>query len=95
MLDDKLNKRYNIRLRKIIMSVVDISYGGDQGLNQAIELSKSCLTNIKLVQEQQIVGKFFEVLNIDTGKIIYSIEDTMRALLEGAIEKLLIFDNLE
>jgi len=32
---------FDIRLRKIIMSVVDVSYGGDQGLNQAIELSKS------------------------------------------------------
>jgi len=77
------------------VSVVDVSYGGEQGLNQAIELSKSSLTNIRLVQEQQIVGKFFEVLNIDTGKIIYAIDDTMRALHEGAIEKLLIFDNLE
>lgn len=83
------------RLKKIIMNIVDISYGGEQGLSQAIELSKGCLSNIKLVQEQQIVGKFFEVLNIDTGKIIYSIQDTMRALEEGAVEKLLIFDNLE
>jgi len=86
---------FDIRLRKIIVSVVDVSYGGEQGLNQAIELSKSSLTNIKLVQEQQIVGKFFEVLNIDTAKIIYAIDDTMRALHEGAIEKLLIHDNLE
>jgi len=53
------------------------------------------LSNIKLVQEQKMIGKFFEVLNIDTGKIVYSIHDTMRALESGAIEKLLIFDNLE
>ena len=83
------------RLKKIIISVVDISYGGEQGLNQAIELSKACLQNIKLVQEQQAIGKFYEQLNIDHEKIIYSIKDTMKALEDGVVQKLLIYDDLE
>lgn len=83
------------RLKKIIVSVVDISYGCEQGLNQAIELSKGVLKDIKLVQEQAVIGKFFEALNIDHEKIIYSIHDTMKALEEGVMQKLLIYDDLE
>ena len=47
----------DIRLRQIILNVVDVAYGGNQGLNQAIELSQGVLSNIKLVQEQKTVGK--------------------------------------
>jgi len=83
------------RLKKIVVNVVDVSYGLEQGLNQAIDLSRGVLKDIKLVQEQNLIGKFFEALNVDHEKIIYSINDTMRALDEGVIERLLIYDDLE
>lgn len=83
------------RLKKVVCNVVDISYGMDQGLNQAIELSKGVLKDIKLVQEQQVIGKFFETINIDHEKIIYSIKDTMRALEDGVVQKLLVYDDLD
>jgi len=83
------------RLKKITLNVVDVSYGGDQGLQQAIELSKGCLANIKLVQEQQLIGRFYEQINIDHNKIIYSIEDTMKALEDGVIKELIVFDDLD
>lgn len=40
------------RLKKKIVNIADISYGGEQGFNQAIDLSKGCLQGIKLVREQ-------------------------------------------
>jgi len=83
------------RLKKVVCNVCDISYGMGEGLNQAIELSKGVLKDIKLVQEQGVIGKFFEMLNIDHEKIIYSIKDTMRALEDGVVQKLLIYDDLE
>lgn len=82
------------RLKKIICNIVDISYGGEQGFNQAIDLSKGCLSGLKLVQEQQIISKMYEEINLDTGKICYGVEDTMRVFLDGAVEKLVCYDNL-
>ena len=85
---------FDQRLKKVISNIVDISYGGEQGFNQAIDLSKGCLSNIKLVQEQQLIGKIYEEINMDTGKIVYGVDDTMRVFLDGAVEKLICYDNL-
>lgn len=86
---------FDQRLKKIICNIVDISYGGEQGFNQAIDLSKGCLSNIKLVQEQAAINKMYEEINMDTGRIVYGIEDTMRVFLDGAIERIICFDNLQ
>ena len=39
----QLNPRRVQRLQAKILKVVDISYGGENGLNQAIELSSACI----------------------------------------------------
>ena len=33
--------------------MVDVSYGGEQGFNQAIEMSADTLTNVKLLKEKK------------------------------------------
>lgn len=86
---------FDPRLKKVVTNLVDISYGGEQGFNQAIELSKGSLSNLKLVQEQGIISKMYEEINMDTGKIVYGVHDTMRVFLDGAVERLICFDNLE
>jgi peptide chain release factor subunit 1 len=37
------------RLKPCILSVLDISYGGENGLNEAISLSSQALSNVKFV----------------------------------------------
>lgn len=36
---------------------MDISYGGENGFNQAIELSAEVLSNVKFIQEKKLIGK--------------------------------------
>ena len=48
------------RITKKIINLADVCYGGENGLNQAIELSQESLTNVKFVQEKNIISKFFE-----------------------------------
>lgn len=45
------------RLQAIIIKTVDVSYGGENGFNQAIELSADSLQNVKFVQEKKLIGK--------------------------------------
>lgn len=85
---------FDPRLKKIVCNLVDISYGGEQGFNQAIELSKGCLSNIKLVQEQALISKMYEEINLDSGKIVYGIQDTMRVFLDGAVDKIICYDSI-
>lgn len=86
---------FDPRLQTKVIKVVDVSYGGDNGFNQAIELSAETLGNVKFVQEKKLIGKYFEEISQDTGKICYSLDDTLKALELGAVETLIVFENLE
>eukprot|EP00944_MAST-04C_sp_MAST-4C-sp1_P013554 g13554.t1 len=54
---------FDPRLKKIVIKMVDVSYGGENGFNQAIELSAEALRNVKFVQEKKL-----EVRNNQTGE---------------------------
>ena len=39
------------------------SAGGENGFNQAIELSADTLANVKFVQEKRLISKFFDEIS--------------------------------
>lgn len=86
---------FDSRLQSKVIKVVDVSYGGENGFNQAIELSAETLSNVKFIQEKKLIGKYFEEISQDSGRVCYGVEDTLKALELGAVETLIIFENLE
>lgn len=46
---------FDARLLNILVKVVDVSYGGENGFNQAIELAAESLQNVKFVQEKKLI----------------------------------------
>jgi peptide chain release factor subunit 1 len=86
---------FDNRLLKIVLKVVDVSYGGENGFNQAIELSAETLGNVKFIQEKDLICKYFDEISQDTGKYCFGVSDTMKALDLGAVETLIVWDNLE
>ncbi|KAJ3153153.1 Polypeptide release factor (eRF1) in translation termination [Geranomyces variabilis] len=83
------------RLAAKIINVVDVSYGGENGFNQAIELCSDVLQNVKFIQEKKLIQKYFDEISQDTGKICYGVEDTLKALDLGAVETLIVWEDLE
>ncbi len=83
------------RLKSKILKIVDVSYGGDNGFNQAIDLSSDVLANVKLYQEKLTLTKFFDEIAMDTGKFCYGVIDTINALESGLIDKIILWENLE
>merc|ERR1719238_2578446 len=81
------------RLKAKVVKVVDVSYGGENGFNQAIELSAETLSNVKFIQEKKLISKFFEEISQDSGKFCFGINDTMRGLEMGAVETLIVYEN--
>ena len=67
------------------MKTVDVSYGGENGFNQAIELSAETLSNVKFVQEKKLISKYFDEISQDTGKFCFGIDDTLKGLEMGAV----------
>jgi len=86
---------FDQRLKPKVLKIVDVSYGGENGFNQAVELSQECLANVKFVQEKKVMSQFFEEIATDSGKICYGVHDTMKALEMGALKVLLLYENLD
>ncbi|CAB4253628.1 similar to Saccharomyces cerevisiae YBR143C SUP45 Polypeptide release factor (eRF1) in translation termination [Maudiozyma barnettii] len=91
-----LNKSelFDPRLAAKVIKIVDVSYGGENGFNQAIELSAETLSNVKFVQEKKLLDTYFDEISQDTGKFCYGVDDTLKALDLGAVEILIVFENL-
>lgn len=69
--------------------------GGENGFNQAIELSADMLSNVKFVQEKRLISRFFDEISQDTGKFVFSVKDTLACLEMGAVETLIVWESLD
>jgi peptide chain release factor subunit 1 len=83
------------RLQSIVLKIVDVSYGGESGFNQAIELSAEVLGNVKFVREKKLIGAFMEEIAVDSGRFVFGVAESLKALEIGAIETLIAWENLE
>jgi peptide chain release factor subunit 1 len=84
----------DLRLQDKIIQTIDIAYGGETGFNQAIEICSSKFIDLKFVKEKKILGFFFDEISKNNGKYIFGLEETLQALMVGAIEKLICWENL-
>jgi len=82
------------RLSAIVIKMVDVSYGGLNGFNQAIDLAAESLANVKFIREMKLLSGYFGEISRDTGKVCYGVRDTLYALESGAIDNLIVYENL-
>ncbi len=86
---------FDPRLQKIVIKMVDVSYGGENGFNQAIEYSADTLGSVKLMKEKKLLQRYMDEISMDTGKYCYMVTDTLSALDLGAVEDLIVWENLD
>ncbi|KAJ3417290.1 Polypeptide release factor (eRF1) in translation termination [Chytridiales sp. JEL 0842] len=86
---------FDPRLQAKVIKIIDVSYGGENGFNQAIELSQEVLANVKFIQEKKLIQKYFDEISQDTGKYCFGVDDTLKALDLGAVETLIVWENLD
>lgn len=85
---------FDIRLQPIVLKIVDIAYGGENGFNQAIELTDDTLKSVKFIHERKILNKFYDEIAKDTNKYVFGIKDTISSMDNGMVETLIIHDEL-
>jgi peptide chain release factor subunit 1 len=92
----KLNQSdiFDPRLQSIVLKIVDVSYGGENGFNQAIELASDCLSNIKFIREKKLLSTYFAEIAKDSGKYCFGVKDTLAALETGAVSDLIVYEDL-
>ncbi|MHA2186100.1 MAG: peptide chain release factor aRF-1 [Promethearchaeota archaeon] len=83
------------RLQEKIIDVVDIGYGGREGIRALIEKVKDQMENVKYVREKEIMQKFMRNISSETGLATYGLEEVQRALNHGAVDQLLLSEKLD
>jgi peptide chain release factor subunit 1 len=78
------------RLRKKILDVVDIGYGGTEGIRALVEKVKGQMENVKYVREKEVMQRFMREISNDSGLATYGLEEVQRALNYNAVDILLI-----
>ena len=81
------------RIKKIILKQVDIAYGMEQGLQQAIEASTDILKDNKLLKEVKLIKEFLENIAKDTRKYCFGLTDTVRCLEMGSVETIIVWED--
>jgi peptide chain release factor subunit 1 len=74
---------FDSRLKPIVAQVVDVAYGGENGLAQAMELAAPVLAQQQLLQERKVLQNYFEAISRGTGRYCFGVADTMLALEMG------------
>ncbi len=88
--DDSLD----YRLKDKILDVVDIGYGGAEGIRALIEKVKDKMEDVKYIQEKQVMQRFLKELSNDTGLVAYGIKEVKKALEMGAVDTLILSEHL-
>ncbi|EJW02210.1 peptide chain release factor eRF/aRF, subunit 1 [Edhazardia aedis USNM 41457] len=83
------------KLKDKVLKVVDTNYGGENGLNEAIDLCQDVLKEVKFSKEKIVINAFFDEMKNDTGKYCYGYKDTLHCLEMNAIETVVVYENCD
>ncbi|MBD3196899.1 MAG: peptide chain release factor 1 [Candidatus Lokiarchaeota archaeon] len=83
------------RLREKILDVVDLGYGGSEGIRALLERVKENIKDIKYIEEKEIMQKFMKEITSDAGLAAYGIKEVEKALNYGAVDTLIVSEKLD
>ncbi len=82
-------------LKKKIIAQKDLSYTGEFGVQELVDRSQDVLAAEELAEEKAIMQRFFNLLSTKPGMVSYGALQTEEALKMGAVETLLLSENLD
>lgn len=91
---EEFQQYLNADIQRVILAVQDITYTDESGLEHVVERSKEVLAKGALAEEQDLLREFFERLAKGV-KVAYGEEKVRKALGYGAVEILLISEDVD
>ena len=80
-------------LKKKIIAVKDIAYTDEHGLHELVDKSQDALAEAEITKEKNLVNEFLTMIATNSEKAIYGVNDVMKALEYGAVDKLLLSED--
>lgn len=94
--NDFMSKEYvTADVKNKIIGVKDLCYTGEFGLQELLDASSDILANEEVAQEKKLMQDFFKLLNTKAGMVSYGKDEVMRVLGMGAVDKLLLSEELD
>ena len=78
----------------MIISTIDASYAGSEGIREAFDKSADILSNFRLVEEKQIVEKLFKQINSNSGLGAYGLNEIINYLKNNVVDTIIITDKI-
>jgi peptide chain release factor subunit 1 len=93
--EDFVNGDYlHHELKQKVITTVDTSYTGDFGIREVIDKSMDVLTEIDIMREKKLVQRFLTELVDENGLASYGEAEVRQNLINGAVEVLLLSEDL-
>src|ERR671932_1144428 len=84
------------RLQNNIISTIDTSYSGDEGVREIIDKvnDRGVMTEYRLMEEKRNIKRFMSEVHSGRGLGIYGLSDVVRSLKEGIAEMVILTDDI-
>lgn len=83
------------KLKEKIISIKDLGYVDEHGLELLVEASQDDIAEQEIVKEKKVLERFFNTLGKDSKMAVYGEERTKLALSRGAVDILIISKKFE
>jgi len=92
--EDFINGNYlEYRLQNNIISTIDASYSGAEGIREAFTKSSDILGDFRMVEERKMIENLFREINNNTGKGSYGLQEVIDYLKNNVAQLVIITDN--
>lgn len=94
--EDFINGNYlEYRLQDMIISTIDSSYAGEEGIREAFAKSGDILSDFRMVEEKKIVEDLFRHINSNTGLGAYGLGEVIGLLKNNVVDTLIVTDDTD
>ncbi|MBS3107981.1 peptide chain release factor aRF-1 [Candidatus Woesearchaeota archaeon] len=93
--ENMVNGNYiNQQLKDKIIGIKDLCYSGEEGLREMVDRSEDLLAQEIITKEKNLMRKFLEILSTNPGRVAYGVVNVENSLNMGAVDTLLISEDL-
>jgi len=94
--EDFVNGNYlEYRLQEMIISTIDCSYSGSEGIREAFVKSEDILSDFRMVEEKKIVEKLFQHINSHSGLGVYGLKEIIELLKNNVVDTIIITNDTD
>lgn len=83
------------RLKNMILSTIDSSYSGAEGVREAFAKSSDVLSDFRLMEEKKLVENLFREINRRSGLAAYGMKDILNHISNNVAQTVLISDDID